>query len=141
MKEERFIDRLKGVSGCVWFLFAGFIIVGLFLIIAGSIVYALYQGTEEGGVAILCIGAGVICEVLFLSIGIIIPFIQWKKGITAESTRVWKSGVLTSKIIIGDVFAHTKSKVISLFVATGVVALIIISIGILSEEKNSIFYL
>lgn len=55
MEEERFVDRLKRAGGCVWFLFAGFIIAGLFLIIAGSLIYAANRGTTDGSIAIICV--------------------------------------------------------------------------------------
>ena len=66
MEEERFIDRLKRAGGCVWFLFGGFIIAGLFLIIAGSIIYAANRGTTDGSLEIMCIVLGIICEAFFL---------------------------------------------------------------------------
>ena len=134
MEEERFVDRLKRAGGCVWFLFAGFIIAGLFLIIAGSIIYAANRGTTDGSIAIMCIVLGVICEIFFLGIGVLLPYIQWKKGITAESTRVWQSGVLTDRIIKKDIRAHKKTRVIGWFVATGLLLLLAAPIVTLSEE-------
>ena len=141
MEEERFVDRLKRAGGCVWFLLGGFIIAGLFLIIAGSIIYAANRGTTDGSIAIMCIVLGVICEAVFLGIGVLLPYIQWKKGITAESTRVWQSGILTDRIIKKDIRAHKKTKVISWFAATGLLLLFSAPIVTLSEEfdLNTLF--
>lgn len=134
MVEERFIDRLKRAGGCVWFLFGGFVIAGLFLIIAGSIIYAANRGTTDGSIAIICIVLGVICELFFWGICVLLPYIQWKKGITAESTRVWQCGVLTDRIIKKDIRAHKKTRVIGWFVATGLLLLLAAPIVTLSEE-------
>lgn len=141
MEEERFVDRLKRAGGCVWFLFGVFIIVGLFLIIAGSIIYTANRGTTDGSIAIMCIVLGFICEALFLGIGVLLPYIQWKKRITPESTRVWQSGILTDRIIKKDIRAHKKTKVISWFAATGLLLLFSAPIVTLSEEfdLNTLF--
>lgn len=137
MEEERFTDRMKRAGGCVWFLLGGFIIAGLFMIIAGSIIYASNRGTTDGTIAIICIVMGVICELFFLGIGVILPYIQWRKGITAESNRVWQSGILTDKIIKKDLRAHKKSRVIGLFVATVLLFLLAAPVVTLSEEIDT----
>lgn len=137
MEEERFADRMKRAGGCVWFLLGGFIIAGLFMIIAGSIIYASNRGTTDGTIAIICIVMGVICELFFLGIGVILPYIQWRKGITAESNRVWQSGILTDKIIKKDLRAHKKSRVIGLFVATVLLFLLAAPVVTLSEEIDT----
>lgn len=134
MEKERFIDRLKRADGWIWILFAGFIIAGLFLIIGGSKIYSSNKGTETGTIAIICIALGVICEVLFISMGIVVPFIQWKKGITAESKLVWQSGILTADIIKKDITADKRTKTIGYFVFTGLLLLLAVPIVVFAEE-------
>ena len=134
MEEERFADRQKSADGCVWFMLGGFIIAGLFLIIVGIILYPANRGTIDGSLAIVSIVSGIFCEAFFLGIGVLLPYIQWKKGISAERNRVWESGILTDKIIKKDIRAHRKTRVIGWFVATGLLLLLAAAIVFLSEE-------
>ena len=134
MKEKRFTDRLKRSPWWLWLLFSVFIVAGLFLIIGGSKVYAENKNTDTGTIAIICIALGIICEMLFISIGIVVPFIQWKKGITQESNLVWKSGFLTADIIKKDITAEKRTKIISCFIFTGLLLLLAVPIIIFSEE-------
>lgn len=132
--EEKFIDRLKRVSGCIWVLFALLIIAGLFLILGGGILLAATKDSDTRIGAIACIVVGIICDLFFLGIGIILPYVQWKKGISAESRRVWPSGVLTDKIIKKDIQAHFKTRIVGCFTAAALLGIIAVLVAIFSNE-------
>lgn len=134
MEEKRFIDRLKRPGPLLWLLFIGLMGAGLFAIIGGAKIYSLYKGTEEGIIIIVGIVLCIFGEMFFLGVGIVEPFIQWKKGITIESNLVWQSGILTPAIIRKDIDAHRKSKIVGYIVVTVLLLLIAVPILIFSEQ-------
>lgn len=136
MEEKRFIDRLKRAGLRVWLLLIGFIGAGLFMIIGGAKIYSQNKGTEDGIIAIVCIVLGIFCEMFLLCLGIVVPFIQWKKGITIESNLVWQSGILTPAIIKKDIDEDRKAKIIGGFAFTGILLLIAIPVVISSEQLD-----
>lgn len=107
MKEEKFSDRLKKTGGCVWWMLGGISFVCLLLILGGILILLAVDDAAVGGIA--CIVVGALGLALFLGIGLLLPYIQWKKGITKESVTQWGSGILNDSII-KKIFAKAKNQ-------------------------------
>ncbi len=135
MIEEKFSDRLKKVNGCIWWLFGALGVVCLFLIMGGILILLVSEETI-GGIA--CIVIGGLSLMLFLGVGILLPYVQWKKGITPESNLQWPSGILTDKIIKRDINKQQKTTVISLFGITALVLVLIVPIILTSGEITTL---
>lgn len=120
MNEEKFSDRMKKAGGCALFGLAGFLLVSLALIVGGFYVY--YVLFEDNG--IICAIVGIVSFLFCGGISIILPFIQWRKGITIEGNRKWESGVLTSKIIKKDIRGSGKIRILCSLLTAGLLLVI-----------------
>ena len=132
MSEEKFSDRMKKAGGCALFGLAGFLLVSIALIVGGF--YAYFVLYEDMG--IICAIFGIFSFLFFGGIFILLPFIQWKKGITVESKREWKSGVLTSKIIKKDINASGKIRILCSLLTLGLLLVIAGVIFAATEELD-----
>lgn len=132
MKEEKFSERLKKTSGCIWWMLGGISFVCLLLILGGTLILLAVDDAAVGGIA--CIVVGALGLALFLGIGLLLPYIQWKKGITKEGVTQWSSGILNDSIIKKDIRKGKKSTVVGMFGTTAVILVIIIPIMLLSDE-------
>ncbi len=134
MEEKSFKDRLNRTGKGIWALFGCMTFACLFVLLGGII--ALCIGQTTGG--IICIVVGFLSLALFLGVGILLPYIQWKKGITQESVMAWQSGTLTDQIIKKDICKTQKTMVIGLFGMTALVLAIILPVMLLSDEITSL---
>ncbi len=115
--EEHFnevYDRGGKAGGCLIKGFiGGFLAVSLVLIAGGLYIYF----TEYETMGIVCAVVGLLCFLLFFGVFVVLPYYQWKKGITPETQRAWKEGELTRKEIIADTGKNFRTKKIGFFIA------------------------
>ena len=122
-------DQKQNKAGCGIAALIAMVMGCLFLIGVG--IFALT--VDEPVIAMLGIGIGALGGIFFAVIGVVM-IRQRKQGITMESKQQWQSGVLTEKIIKKDLFAHSKTKIISLFAMTGILVFFAVLVVCFAEE-------
>ena len=107
-------------KGCGIAALIGMSIGCLFLLGVG--IFALTVA-DAVPIAFLCGGIGLLGLIGCIVLGVVMVR-QSKQGITAESKQQWQTGVLTDKVIKKDLYAHSKTVIISWFAMTGLLALL-----------------
>lgn len=125
MKQETYFDRLKKVGCVVWVLFGLMELACAFLIVGGGILAIAFWGEQTGRIALLGVGTGVLGGGFFAFIALVLPYIQHRKGITAETVRAWPSGVLTDTMIRRKLQKKYRNIMLSGLGVTALVALLV----------------
>lgn len=101
--KETFKERLKKAGGCVWWLFGMLCFICVLIILVG--LSMCFMGEKSGGIVMLV--SGTICLLFFVGICIVLPYIQWKKGIEAKPVTLpsnHKIGSVSKKSILSDLY-------------------------------------
>ena len=132
-KQGRFIDRYMKAGKKVGCLLIGGIsaiaLTGVFFLVAG--IFAFID--SESGVGIASIAVGILCLGFGPGLGVILPYCQWKKDITVENQRVWKTGVLAAKELEAEFGKNLKNTKLASVIG-GVVCILVGLIMFLFSE-------
>ena len=117
-------------KGCGIAALIGMTVGCLFLVGFGIFMMTVAQVPPIG---FLCGGVGILglagCIALW-----IVMIRQSKQDDLPESKRQWPTGVLTDKIIYKDLYAHSKTVIVSWFVMTGILAFFAVLVICFSEQ-------